>query len=374
MRNAVILNKLHEDKLKSRQFKVFKTVLNREATRRCYTINLDDVLQYLKVDSYAKFCDMDANVRQDKLEEFLMDNQDKSFSFGNNHVSAVTKFLSMNRAIFWKAPLQALIPRHRNQKAGGIPYVTEEIEMMLDVSPSLRTRWLILFFVSTGARPGAISDEDGYLQIKDLREMPEDCATFKIYRNTSEEYDAFLTKEAYKAFKDYLTWRESRGEIITPESPIFAPKTKTKRGYLSSGAVSRIMFYVVKKAGVKRTKVNAKKFDKSLTYGFRKRLNTILKLDNNVNSNIAEKLMGHKNGLDGTYLKPTTLECFAEFRKATKEITIDPTARLRVTNIKLNDQLGLETKHKVLEILEAMDINLEDLKEFSKQKRKDRKY
>ena len=180
MRNAAILKKLHKDKLKSRQFKVFKTVLKRKSTLRGYTINLDNVLQYLKVDSYAKVCDMDANVRQDKLEEFLMDNQDKSFSFGNNHVSAVTKFLSMNRAIFWKDPLQALIPRHRNQKAGGMPYVTEEIEMMLDVSSSLITRWIIFFFASTGSRPRAISDEDGHLQLTDLREMPEGCATFRI--------------------------------------------------------------------------------------------------------------------------------------------------------------------------------------------------
>ena len=204
--------------------------------------------------------------------------------------------------------------------------------------------------------------------------MPEGCATFRIYRNTSEEYDAFLTKEAYKAFKAYLNWRETCGEIITPESPIFAPKLKTKAGYLSAGSVGDILSYIVKKAGVRRTKVNRTKYDKSLTYGFRKRLNTILKIDNDVNSNIAEKLMGHKNGLDGTYLKPTTEECFAEFRKATREITILEIEKLRVVNTKLNDQLLLETKEKVLDIFEAMDINLDDLKEFSKQKRKDRKY
>ena len=55
-------------------------------------------------------------------------------------------------------------------------------------------------------------------------------------------------------------------------------------------------------------------------HGFRKRFNTILKLDNSVNHNVAEKLMGHKNGLDGVYLTPTVNELFAEFRKAMHKI------------------------------------------------------
>ena len=60
---------------------------------------------------------------------------------------------------------------------------------------------------------------------------------------------------------------------------------------------------------------------------FRKRFNTILKLNNDVNSNIAEKLMAHKKGLDGTYLQPTMEECYNEFVKAIPELTIDDSAR-----------------------------------------------
>jgi len=61
-------------------------------------------------------------------------------------------------------------------------------------------------------------------------------------------------------------------------------------------------------------KVNASHYDKSLAHGFRKRFNTILKLNNEVNSNIAEKLMAHKRGLDGHYFVPTIEECFEEFK------------------------------------------------------------
>ena len=58
----------------------------------------------------------------------------------------------------------------------------------------------------------------------------------------------------------------------------------------------------------------------------------ILKINNSVNSNIAEKLMAHKKGLDGTYLNPTREECFAEFIKAIPELTINKQARLEAEN------------------------------------------
>jgi len=61
-----------------------------------------------------------------------------------------------------------------------------------------------------------------------------------------------------------------------------------------------------------------------------KRFNTTLKLINEVNSNIAEKLMAHKNGLDGRYLTPTREQCFKEFKKAIIDLTINPAKRQEV--------------------------------------------
>ena len=37
--------------------------------------------------------------------------------------------------------------------------------------------------------------------------------------------------------------------------------------------------------------------------------------------------MAHKRGLDATYLQPTMEECYAEFKKAIPELTVDGTAR-----------------------------------------------
>ena len=72
------------------------------------------------------------------------------------------------------------------------------------------------------------------------------------------------------------------------------------------------------------------RFEKGLFLGFRKRFNTILKIDSEVNSNIAEKLMAHKRGLDGVYFKPTRDDCFREFRKAIPQLTVSESERLKI--------------------------------------------
>jgi len=71
------------------------------------------------------------------------------------------------------------------------------------------------------------------------------------------------------------------------------------------------------------------------------------KLNNDVNSNIAEKLMAHKRGLDGTYLQPTREECFAEFLKAIPQLTIDDSERKQaLLDVALTEKSKLEEKNE----------------------------
>lgn len=107
--------------------------------------------------------------------------------------------------------------------------------------------------------------------------------------------------------KHYINSRKLNGEELKDDSPIFAnsEKSNTKsQTHLSSKSARQIIFNILQKSGIQRTK-KGNRYDKATLYGFRKRFNTVLKTNNDVNSNIAEKLMAHKNGLDGNYLKPT---------------------------------------------------------------------
>ena len=57
---------------------------------------------------------------------------------------------------------------------------------MLSTITKLRTKALIHFLASTGARPAVIVDP--ILRIKHLEDMPQDCKTVKIYDGSREGY------------------------------------------------------------------------------------------------------------------------------------------------------------------------------------------
>ena len=116
-------------------------------------------------------------------------------------------------------------------------------------------------------------------------------------------------------------------------------------------SVRRTFEKLFKASGIERKKAGTR-YDKAIVYGFRKRFNGILKMNNHVNSNIAEKLMAHKNGLDGHYLKPTMVECFREFKKAIPFLTISNEERQKIKIEKLEQKkTELERKEKEIENL-----------------------
>jgi integrase/recombinase XerD len=115
-------------------------------------------------------------------------------------------------------------------------------------------------------------------------------------------------------------------------------------------AMYTLLKKIYDKSGLKREK-KGHRYNKAIVYMFRKRFNTILKLNNEVNSNIAEKLMAHKKGLDGVYLQPTQEECYKEFIKAIPQLTIDDSERKQIDLDNLTqEKFELESKNEELQI------------------------
>jgi len=317
----------------SRAFKIFEAAIKSDQTRITYTYYLHEFMKFAKIKRYDDIPKLKTNQIQKLLENWVMLLSEKGLKAMTirTKLSGVEHFLDMNKAVYYKKILHKLIPTFDYVPGGEKPYTTEDIQKMLTVSKKLRTKALIHFLASTGSRPGTI--EDPVLRIKHLADMKHDCKAIKIYDGSKEGYWAFLHPEAAKALDNYLLSRKLNGEKLTEESAIFANYPKEfwskKTNYLSSKAARTLISNAVKLAGVERKK-DGNRFDKAATYGFRKRFNTILKLNNKINSNIAEKLMAHKLGLDGSYLKPTKEECFAEFIKAIQELTISDEARDKV--------------------------------------------
>jgi len=94
---------------------------------------------------------------------------------------------------------------------------------------------------------------------------------------------------------------------------------------------------------------------------FRKRFDTILKSNPNVNINLAEKLMGHSTTipLDNVYFKPTIEQLFDEYQKVISELMIEDKFRLlkqiekkdvKINKLNQKDNEIDMLKHTILEI------------------------
>jgi len=233
-------------------------------------------------------------------------------------------------------------------------FTEDEINAMIRVCQNQKQRALVYLFSSTGARPQAIAE----LKMKHLEPIGNGCLSLKLYDGSLHEMYSFLYEIATNELKQYFEWREKQGEKLNPESFVFVNSTALM--FLTvkpmhSTSISSIFSDLIKKAGITRTKVNTKNYDLSSTGGFRKRFNTILKMNPNVSQAIGEMLMDHSNYLEKHYFKPTREQLFTEFQKAIPELVFDKAEKLKIEN---------ENKQKHIERLETeKDIQLKDMQE-----------
>ena len=238
---------------------------------------------------------------------------------------------------------------------------------MLGSVKNLRSKAILLFLSASGVRRGALPE----LKIRNLKEMPDDCLAITVYENTNEEYITFINKEAKESLTRYFEKRKKDGELLEPDHPVFRTKyslgiAKTKS--ISEKTVSNLVHRAKMNSGI-----NLQDSPNMLCHAFRRRFNTILKLNNNSNPVLIEKLMGHDMKLDNSYFQPTLDNLFEEYQKGISNLVIDNAERIieekRKVEVK-NDELektqiqneGLELKLK--DVISKLDkIEQEKIKE-----------
>jgi len=359
---------------KHRSYRKFYHAMNTDSTISTYAYSLKKFMDYLVSikeitdnEKYDKLIEYDSEKITDLLEDYVIElGQTLKPNGINTHLSSVELFFEMNRKIWHKKLVRRSIKKDNTEPQGKTPATNEDLQRMLDCVKHPREKALIHFLASTGSRPAGITDP--ILRMKHLIYMPNPnnpsheqnfCYAVKIYDETKEGYWGFLTPEATITLNRYFGWRKHiRHEEFNDETPIFVNlTTKSKRQHLDGSGIRRIIEKSITNSGIERIKKGSR-YNKAMNYMLRKRFNTILKLNNDVNSNIAEKLMAHKRGLDGTYLQPTREECFREFVKAIPQLTINPTERQKI-EIESKQQKIDELEAKTLEIIEKSKINLE---------------
>jgi len=347
-----------------KSFVIFVNAIKSDKTKVCYINDLNNFLAFTKVADYDTLAKLGVDTIQEFLENYVLELRGRNLTSIRTRLAGPELFFEMNKKLFYKKILHKLLPSNDNIIGGNVAYTNEDIIKMLSFTFKPRTKAIIHLLASTGIRPGAFDDPP--LQMKHLEKI-EDCYSLKIYDGSKESYFAFLIPECVEVLNQYFESRKLNGEKLGPESYIFHTyNTKTKLNeYLDGNGVRVIMKNLIKKAGIERNKANTKHYDKAVIYSLRKRFYTILKLNNDVNNNIAEKLLGHKRGLEGTYLTPTREESFKEFKKAIADLTINP-AKRQAKEIELQQEKITELSKKEDKIKRLSEVVDEQGKRLDK--------
>jgi len=348
----------------SRAYSLFENSIKSPYTKRAYDYALRRFVQYYKLKSFDSILEIPDKKFQIMLEDWLFDlkktlrlNTIKPF------FQAIELFCIVNDKVginFKK--IHKMYPAN-DKTSGKRAWATKEIQAMLENTKELRIKLLINILASTGCRIGAISE----LTIDDIVDMPRSCIGIKFYTDTDEEYWGFLNPEASSLLRSYIEKRKMDGERIDENSPLMREKYKmgfAKPKFCTRGALTMVMDRVVKNSNVRGVK-KGMRFESMTNHGFRKRFNTILKLNKNINPVIVERLMGHRVNLDGSYLDTTRQDVFDEFVKGMHDLVISDSERLRLQN-EIKDQKikDLESdKDKRIADLEKKFNNIEKLLE-----------
>jgi len=371
-----------------------------DTTKDTYHSYMRSLYQFSDLENEIQFLETSDEKLQELLEKFLdfLKSRVKSNEISPNTVPKLFKaykvLLDVNyreHAISWK-PIALQYPK-KEKRSGYKPWTTKQIRMILSVCNSFKKTAAIHFQASTGGRVGVHNHS---LLMKHMIKMETSnldyhCYAILIYAESDEtvfekdqrilnteqdeedySFFVFLTPEASKSLDEYHSHRKIHyKEVFNQDTPIFMSVNthglpdKDLYYQMSGNAFRHMMEDLLSQTPIQRIK-KRNRYDVMIDHGYRKRFNTILKLENEVNSNIAEKLMQHKKGLDGTYLTPTRKECFTEFKKAIPELTVDPTERQRLVIQKKEEE--------ITELQSTKEINIDLQKQFDEIKNRQEEF
>jgi len=338
---------------------LFQNTLKSDVTVKQYTWYLDKFIEFYKLKDHDSLTKIEPRKFQEMIEDYIMDLKKR---YSPNSIPMfyypLQSFCEANEIDLKWRKIKKLFPK-KIKVSGDEAYSTKDVQKMLNFANTLRNKTLIHFLASTGVRIGAIPD----LKLKHLFEMPMGCKSVLIYEDSTEEYYTFLTPEASKILDDHVEKRRKDGEYISEDSPVIRTNYRLgieKAKPMTVKAIQGVLWRCVNQANVSRSR-KGKRFSKQNAHGFRKRFNTILKLNREINPNIIEKMMGHQKGLDGAYLKPTKEQMFEEFKKGIVGLSISETEKHEAL---IESQKGkISELEKGKENLEKKDREIGDLKE-----------
>ena len=367
---------LNYDKyLIGRSYQLFKCALHSDKTLQLYKqylwhfCNFIDLTTEEIVSKYAGD-NMKEVIRLLRIvEDYVLFLQAKisngEITAGTAHsmIPPVKLFCEMNDIILNWRKISKLLP-HGNGNAMDEAYTRELIKKMLEYS-DLRAKIPILFMASSGMRLGGfVGLRDG-----DIRPIYDEVTGKKliaahvvVYKGTDDEYDTFISPEAFSTYQEYRNLRMKFGEVITKKSPILlrrfdiSPDGKTavldNTKPVALSTVAGIIRTVAYKAGIREVSENYKdRYNIKIAHGFRKFFNTTLSNIRTKDGRLAidfirkEMMMGHAlmniHALEENYNRADRPKMLLEdYLKAVSELTISDEERMKVEVKKLQTDIS----------------------------------
>ncbi len=290
---------------------LFAQSIKSEHTRRCYKL-------YLKKYGEEKLALTDPRLVEKQIIDFILEQRKrgKNYYAISNYVHCIISYYKINDILLNTKKITRFMPerrRVRNDRA----YTYQEITKMLEIADE-RIRAVILILASSGCRVGAVP----FIRLRNLKDN-----RLTIYETFGEEYLTFITSECEQAIANYLDMRSRYGEKLDDNSYLIREQFDIRDSFqiknprqIKRDAIQWMIKDVVKRCGVGK--------DVMLAHGFRKFFTTQL-VQNKVNPEIREMLLGHKIGLASCYYRPTEEEMYAEYQKAIDNLTINEENRLK---------------------------------------------
>ena len=313
-----------------------------EYTKQIYKDAFNRFLRHIKIYDLQVLKDFGSKVLEQMIIKYVIhvrDVKNPPLSRGSIQAEcgAIYHFCEMNDIILNKKKISRFFPPDESTHEDRL-YTDEEMQRII-AECNKREKVIILLMVSAGVRIGAISK----LKIGHLHPITiNGYSTFKIAvdkYSKSTTYWTTCNHECVTAIGEYLEQRSKQGEgLINDTSPLIREhrdprdifRMKVPR-QVKDAAIRYTVREVLKRSGV----YTKKRQEIMMSHSFRKNFKTVCE-ESGMKSLHVEMLMGHKEALVKSYMRPKDAEVIQDYiTHAADALTINPTQRLKHENEKL---------------------------------------
>jgi integrase len=319
-------------------------------TKRRYTKNLKEFLDFCRFEKYEQLLEITDDEKFEAIRDFLItlvETRKLSYASVNLSYAAIKLFYDVNKVVLnWKN-----LARYKGKftrKVDDRLYTKDELKALLEHS-DLRERVIVLTLLTTGMRVGALAD----ITLGNMQYLEE----YKLYKFTvyaddlNWRYVTFCTPECTFLINLYLSHRKKYGnEQLTKKSPLLVQKINAsnfiKIGPMTSHLIQQTMtrlqyrsMVIEKETADTATQRGRIRKEFMRCHALRKKFNSIC-IENNMNFVIKEMLMGHKKnlGLDVNYFRPQQNQLLNEYLKVVDDLIVDESHRLQKQVQELKEQ------------------------------------